>query len=194
MLINDEDALRRLNSPMNLINKMKSLSSNNVKRKDAMGLFGIGRGVDVKVERVEKSEEREVITSFNPFKTSTVPKAPTPFEALELIPSPPAQLVPQPTLETLLDKSDSQIKLGLAHDTALDLLTNSVNALALKLDEVRADRLPSVISAASKVVESIRKERAESARSGKDQETHYHFYVPEQRKVSDYEIIEVSAP
>ena len=64
--------------------------------------------------------------------------------------------------------------------------------LALKLDEVKADKLPSVITAASKVVESIRRERMELNKSSKGKDVHYHFYNTEQRKISDYEVIEVS--
>ena len=50
-----------------------------------------------------------------------------------------------------------------------------------------------MISAASKTVESIRRERNENAKQGKDREVHYHFYTPEQKKVSDYEVIDVTA-
>jgi hypothetical protein len=96
-----------------------------------------------------------------------------------------------PLLDELVENSESQIKLGLAHDHALDLLQRSVDILSAKLDDVKADKLPSVISAASKVVESIRKERLEVSKSGKDREVHYHFYTPEQRKMDSYEIIEV---
>jgi hypothetical protein len=95
------------------------------------------------------------------------------------------------TLDQLLENHDTQIRLGLAHDNALKLLNNSVDALAAKLDDVKADKLPSVITAASKVVVGIRKERNEAIRSGINKEVHYHFYTPEQRKVSDYEVIDV---
>jgi len=172
MIVNEKDAAKRLNSPMNLINRLKNSTSS---RNNAMSLFGIGVSKQDSVEagQCRSSVEVELESpkpSFNPF-----------------IPPPP-----ETKLEDILDNHDSQIKLGLAHDTALELLNASVKMLSGKLDDVRADKLPAVISAASKTVESIRKERAESAKNGKDREVHYHFYTPEQKKVSEYKIIDVT--
>lgn len=177
MLINDKDATSRLESPLNLINRLKNISS----RKSAMSLFGVGRSA----EKVEKIEEVKI--TFNPFEN----------KKLEIIPQVLPQVFPlqQTTtkLDDILENNDSQIKLGLAHDKALDLLNRSVEALSAKLDDVRADKLSAVISAASKTVESIRKERSEASKNNKDREVHYHFYTPEQKKISDYEIIDVGA-
>ena len=80
-----------------------------------------------------------------------------------------------------------------AHDNALSVLTDAVSELKLRLGEVKADKLPSVITATSKVVESIRRERNEAAKSGKDREVHYHFYVPQQKKLENFEVIDVQA-
>lgn len=164
MLINDKDAIARLNSPMNLINQLRKTSS----RSSAMSLF------------IPAASQQKKEKSFNPFIQDK--KIEVKEEHKE----------DQTTLDSILKDSDSQIKLGLAHDKALELLTNSVNMLATKLDDVKADKLPSVISAASKTVESIRKERSEASKNNKDREVHYHFYTPQQNKVSDYEIIEVA--
>ncbi len=181
MIVNNEEALKRLNSPMNLINKIKNTTT----RKDAMSLFGIGK---------EKIKE-EVKITFNPFEKVQEPLRDSIDKALTT----PVQIsVSEANRETetklgdLLDNHDSQIKLGLAHDQALALLNSSVALLATKLDDVKADKLPSVISAASKTVESIRRERNEQAKNGKNQDVHYHFYTPQQKTLADFQIIDVA--
>jgi len=175
MILKDEDAIKRLESPLNLINRLKNLSSNNG-RKDAMGLFGIGRRSEEKIENIK--------SDFNPFKPQ--PTTPEPQQP----PQVPAQLATK--LDNILENHEAQIKLGLAHDKALDLLNRSVEALATKLDDVKAEKLPSVIAAASKTVESIRRERSEQVKNNKDREVHFHFYTPEQKKITDYEVIDVT--
>jgi hypothetical protein len=154
MLLNDEELSKRLNSPMNLMNKLKETNKSK-KAKEAMSIF---------------------IPPARPFTEMKIKD--TEKEA-------------HPSLDEILANNESQIKLGLAHDRSLNLLAASVELLSNKLDDVRADRLPSVIAAASKVVESIRRERNEASKNNKDREVHYHFYTPEQRKVSDYEVIDV---
>ena len=153
MIVSDSDAILRLTSSLNLINKLKASN-----KKDAMELF-------------------------------TGP-ASRPHSA---IPTIPVELPnkDEPNLDTILANNESQIKLGLAHDKSLGLLARAVDMLDNKLDEVNASKLPAVVIAASKVVESIRRERMESSKNSKDREVHYHFYTPDQRKISDYEVIEV---
>ncbi len=165
MIVNDKEAAARLASPMNLINRLDKLS-NSDKRKNAMSLF-------IPSGRVKESERLEIPQAANPFVKQTL--EPT-----------------KESLDNILENHESQIKLGLAHDNALKLLNNSIDTLSLRLDEVRADKLPSVISAASKTVESIRKERNEAAKNNKDREVHYHFYTPIQKSVTDYETIDVT--
>lgn len=194
MIVNEKEALTRLNSPLNLMNRMKSLSSS---KNNAMSLFGVGRNdqkteqtktVDIKA--VSRIEPNEVKVSFNPFeKQSSRPTS----TIQSIIPTTAPQVPTEETtkLDDILENHESQIKLGLAHDKALDLLVNSVNKLTAKLDDVKADKLPSVITAASKTVESIRKERNEAMKNGKDKEVHLHFYTPKQSTLSDYKIIDV---
>lgn len=170
MLINDREAAARLNSPMNLINRLAA-SKNNDKRNNAMSLF---------IPPSAKSEEK---TSFNPFSHIQ--------EVKETIKASEPEYAS--TLDKILENNESQIKLGLAHDSALNLLTNSIAVLAAKLDDVKADKLPGAITAASKVVESIRKERLENAKNDKDREVHYHFYTPAQKNINEYEVIDVTA-
>ena len=173
MIIRDSDAIARLNSPMNLMNQLK-----NNTRKSAMSLF-------IPPTALKITERSEVaIPSFNPF----------PAKQEESLPQSSSQ-APTSTeqLGDILENHESQIKLGLAHDRALDLLNKSVDMLASKLDKVSAEKLPATITAASKVVESIRKERLANKIHGDDKEVHYHFYTPQQRKVADYEVIDVPA-
>jgi hypothetical protein len=152
MIINNEDAVKRLNSPLNLINRLAATKSN-AKAKAAMAIF--------------------------------IPPKKQP-EAAKLNDKSDA-----PTLDKILENNEAQINLGLAHDSALKLLTNSISRLSSNLEEVKADKLPAAIMSASKVVESIRRERAEALKSNRDREVHYHFYTPEQKQITDYEVIEV---
>lgn len=190
MIVNDKDAATRLNSPMNLINKLKNPKSD---RKSAMGLFGIGRQTtekSVEVEVIKNKVEiikpnEEIIISFNPFQAKEKSSSLVPIKS-------PSQVPQEEKLDNILEDHEAKIKLGLAHDKAIELLNRSVDMLTTKLDDIKADKLPSVISAASKTVESIRRERNESNKNNKaDKEVHYHFYTPEQKNVSDYKIIDV---
>ena len=184
MIVNDNDAVARLNSPLNLINRLKTISSSSP-RKDAMSLFGINRRRDSSREDTlpTASIPKKPAQFFNPFQESAKSQASHQNNESQ------SEI---PVLDEILENHESQIKLGLAHDSALKLLNASIDALATKLDDVKADKLSSVISAASKTVESIRRERVESAKNGKDREVHYHFYTPIQKKIDQYEVIDVS--
>lgn len=175
MILNDKEAATRLDSPMNLINRLKNgLGKDDKSRKNAMSLFIRSKNEDVK-------DVKDII----PFQRPS-----------EIIPQKTSDAVPgtkEPVLNDILEDPESQVKLGLAHNTALELLHNSLNALSAKLDDVKADRLPSVIAAASKTVESIRRERAEAFKQGKEREVHYHFYTPQQKSISDYKVIDVES-
>lgn len=188
MIIKDDEAVKRLSSPINLMNQLKNLSSPN-KRQSAMGLFGIGRTAAPEIKKIDIESPR--ISTFNPFESKHSETHLIVTQLAAALPVPTPTNIPDTTLDSILENTDSQIKLGLAHDNALSLLNNSVKLLSEKLDDVRADKLPAVIASASKVVESIRRERSESSKNGKDREVHYHFYTPQQKKVSDYEVIEV---
>lgn len=181
MLVSDKDAIARLSSSSNLANRLKNISPSST-RKNAMSLF-----IKPTVEKIEKK------IAFNPFENKDKPQEPT----VELIPvessQAPVESREEPRLENLINDHEAQVKLGLAHDQSLALLSNSVKMLTDKLDEVSAAKLPGVITAASRVVESIRKERLEISRQGKDKEVHIVFYTPEQRKLTDYAVIDVGS-
>ena len=183
MIVNNNDAVARLASPMNLINRLRRANGNKSERSSAMSLF-CGNGD-------KKPAEIQTIGLVNPFLSVRV-KESVKIEALQTSPKTSPEILQSETLDNILENHESQIKLGLAHDEALKLLNNSIALLSTKLDDVKADRLPSVISAASKTVESIRRERNEVSKNGKDKEVHYHFYTPQQKTLSDYEIIDVT--
>ena len=190
MIISSKDAAARINSPDNLINKIRSNGRNN---NSAMNIFTrkeISKDsqavqqsvqdhipVNIPVDIPAEVPEQAIQPWVNPFKTeSTIP-----VERSET----------EPTLDDLLEDSETNIKLATAHNNAVTLLHNSIDMLSTKLDNVKADKLPSVIAAASKTIESIRRERNEAAKNSKGKDVHYHFYTPVQKKLTDYEVIEV---
>lgn len=188
MIVNDNDAKARLASPGNLINRLHS-ADNKSSKNSAMSLFGIGRkkevtsdnGLSVSSAIASISEERkdtEIKISFNPFQPQAPSAIITPSES--------------PALDEILEDHEAKIKLGLAHDRSIDLLNRSVEMLSAKLDDIKADKLPAVIAAASKTIDNIRRERNEQTKNGKDKEVHYHFYTPQQNKITDYEVIDVT--
>lgn len=188
MIVNDNDAVKRLNSPMNLINRLKDTTSSK-SRNSAMSLFGVGRKpeeVKQETKQVESTEQKEVLSiSFNPFKAKEI------LPSSETTPQEPSS--PTPVLENILENHETQIKLGLAHDATLNLLNKSVELLTTKLDDIKADRLPLVVRAAGQVVTDIRKQQIANKETQKEKEVHYHFYTPQQKSVKDYEVIDVTS-
>ena len=196
MIVSNKDALDRLESPMNLINRLNS----GVRRRDAMGLFGIGNGngkpaipTTSLVEGNRESDKLEIPeVSFNPFQKSTalVPQTSNPP-----VPSkptlPPSSGAEAPNLDNLLGNADSQIKLSLAHDKALGVLDQALDELKIKVSEIKPDKLPGVIAATSKVVDQIQRQRIDANKARGNREVHFHFYTPERKKVEDYEVVEV---
>lgn len=192
MLISNEEAIKRLTSNNNLINKMKTNSH--------MSLFGVGRQaspekvktVDISISKKEIKDDEVIVTfnkTFNPFKEINISTSNSLIKEIKI-----AEENKHPTIDQLVNNNDVQIKLSQAHDSALLVLTKSLSSLWEKLDadEIKADKLPSVIAATSKVVESIRKERNEATKNHSDQSVHYHFYTPQQKKMSEYPVIDVT--
>lgn len=194
MIVDNDDALKRLASPMNLINQMragvkikKSSSSS-----EAMKIFGVGLK--------ETNGESKLSTQAAPVAVDSFPAiaAPVSFnpfprllDSVEAASRNEETDSSSPDLDDIISNNEAQIKLGLAHDSALKLLNDSVAMLSIKLEDVKADKLPAVISAASKTVESIRRERILSKTFEGEREVHYHFYTPQQRKIESYEVIDV---
>ena len=188
MLINEKDAIERLDSPLNLINRLRG---NNNSRSNAMGLFVPGKSKqDNKPKNGLVPSGRNEI--FNPFKSSEIEGEEERDEPSGKKDDPEQQQENLPNVDNLISNAETQIKLAQAHDLALETLTNSVKMLGTKLDDIKPEKLPSVISATSKVVEGIRRERNEAAKSRSgNRDVHLHFYSPVQRKEEDYQVIEV---
>lgn len=195
-LASDEQIESRLSNPMNLMNRLSTIRESAGKRQSAMGLFGINRSTS------EGSPKSPAPSKDTVEQVKTVEQLPTfnnPFTKLEtstaLIPANTQTIsLPQTapiTTEHVLEESHAKIKLGLAHDNAISLLSESITRLRTDLERVDIEKLPAVINAAGKVVESIRRERNEVAKTGRDKEVHYHFYTPTQKKLEDYEVIDV---
>lgn len=180
MILNDKDALNRLGSSSNLMNRLSSLRSND--RKNSMNLFippSVGKKVDISIV---KNEENDTEVTFI---KKHVPRD-------ENIEKNNLNNLNSPVIEELIPNSDDQVKLALAHDKAINVMNSALATLEYKLDDIKADRLPSVITAASKVVESIRRDRIEASKVGANKEVHYHFYTPQQKTIDQYEIIDVA--
>lgn len=191
MIVPEKEAIARLESPLNLMNRLRSSSGSgngSNSRSRAMDLFQPSRQAEV--------QEQQPGEFINPFdKTSN-----TSGNTTALIPTKQTAAVSsasaadsqqQPNLDTLVDNADSRIKLGIAHDRALDTLVNAIGLMKTKLDDMKPDKLPSAITAASKVVDAIQRQRIDQAKNKQGKEVHYHFYTPTQKKVEDYEVIEV---
>jgi len=197
MIVPEKDAIERLSSPLNLINRLRSANNNN-RKNSAMDLFQPSRQGEVQ----EQHSGQQHGGFVNPFdkvanklsdNTALIPtkhlNPPTIKNSSPIIEH--SQEQQAPNLDTLLDNADSRIKLGIAHDTALDTLVSAVGLLKTKLDDMKPDKLPSAIMATSKVVDAIQRQRLDQAKNKQGREVHYHFYTPTQKKVDDYEVIEV---
>lgn len=176
MIVNDKDADARLNNPMNLINKLATIRE--TKKFNPMGLFGVR---DKDNNNSSNSDNLPARIHQPPVELphKTIPQLESSDEPKDV------------GLDDLLDNPENKINLSLAHKSALEVMTNSLQLLATKLDNITPAKLPTVITAAQKVVESVRKEIRESRKTNEDREVHYHFYTPVQKKIADYKIIDV---
>lgn len=206
MIVSNDNAESRIHNPMNLMNRMQELRSAKQKQNPAMSLFGVRRNINNENEIVFKAEVKEEVVELkqdtSPDNTTIAVVTPVfinPFKKLDTETSDRILETEtetetedkQLTTDDLISDPDNKIKLASAHNDALDLLNSAVKELKIKLSDVSASKLPGVITAASKVVESIRKERLEVHKSGKDKEVHYHFYTPEQKAIEQYSVIDV---
>ncbi len=196
MLIRDDVAITRLSSPLNLLNRIS-------KRKENLSLFTGSKNNNLNNDSNSKSNT--AISAVNvpdnspvklsiPVNSPSVTVSDNPAEpnktltADEILPSEDKEL----KLDNLIENADNQIKLSNAHNTALDVLTRAVSMAGMKLDDVKPEKLPAIIAATSKVVESIRRERSEAAKQSNGRAVHLHFYTPQQKSLRDYEVLEVS--
>jgi hypothetical protein len=176
MIIKETDALERLNSPLNLINRLRATQDK--PRKSAMNLFGIGGA-----SRVD--ENTALVSPFKP------PTFATAKSVVAEVVSEKSEEIKTPSVDNLLENADSKIKLAQVHDLALNTLHTAITTLDTKLDDIKPEKLSQVVTAMGKTVNDIRKEQNEAARGKKDRDVTIVFYTPEQRKLSDYAVIDV---
>ena len=181
MLISNDEAAKRLNSPMNLFNQMRTSSFSQQKSR-AMNLFGVGKKKD------------------GPFDNGTMTTAPDIQEGAAVVGSQSkAEEVIIPSLvldkedsvniDSILDNAESKIKLETVHNIALDAMVSSIQRLKDTLVEVsKPEKLADIAVKMGKVVNDI---RTEKNRAGNDRPVHLHFYTPEQRKISEYQEVTV---
>ena len=192
MILNESEALARLESPHNLMNRLRSASSS---RGRAMGLFGVGNNKDninsnIRDNKTDSAARPLVQANpsiINPFQ---VVDPSSQVESVELTRT-ISSLQQETSVENLIENAEDQVKLTLAHNNALKVLNNAVEMLATKLDDIKPEKLPAVIGAASKVVESIRKERLDMAKTKDQMKVKINFYTPTPKKMEDYNVIEV---
>ncbi len=96
-----------------------------------------------------------------------------------------------PVIDDLLENADTKIKLAQVHDLALNTLHSAITTMSTKLDDIKPEKLSQVITAMGKTVNDIRKERNDALKNNSDKQVSIIFYTPEQRKVSDYAVIDV---
>lgn len=210
MIVNDNDALARLLSPNNLVNQIKNGAFNS--RKQGMALFGVGE----KVNGNNQTAAAPVFKSpFSPgpptedipdsnVSTGTTDNADVSTvrnsepavglgEQLARTTGKEYRVVPvnEPTIDDLLGDADSQIKLTEAHNAALAVVNAALTRVTNDIDTINPNRLPAILTAAQKIVDSVRKEKLEMAKTGNRGTTHHHFYTPTQRHINTFEVIEV---
>lgn len=165
MLISDDEASVRLNSPLNLMNRLRRASPSSNKAKAAMELF---TGMKPAAEPVH------------------VP------EVLPAVPSRQSSSLPSnaPTLDSILDNADTKIKQELIHNAATTAMEEAIKQLTLKLPEAsKPHQLADIAAKMSRIVKDIRDDR--KGVDSRDKQVHVHFYTPEAKKITEYKEIEV---
>lgn len=172
MLINNNEAEKRLNSPLNLMNRLRRESPSSRSARNAMSLF---------------TKKDDSSNSFNPFSRSetsiSVPET-------KVITPEVVNENGSPKLDDILDNAEDKVKMKLIHDNALDVLSASITQIKTRIPEInKAEKLADVATKMSKIVNDIRAER--KGDDGKTKQVHLHFYTPERKKLDEFESVEV---
>jgi len=183
MLVNDKDAKARLTSSGNLMNMLRNGLA--PRRPNAMSIFA--PAAPDNNSAIAVSPPRFV----NPFRPSATPANPTPVLPSDEDTKVVEPEVLPPTTDDLLSNADAQIKLARAHDRALNLIGRTLETIETKIDDMKPEKLPAVLSAAGRIVESIRKEKLEQTKDKRDRQVHFHFYEPARKEITEYETMEV---
>lgn len=208
MIVSTADAQKRAESSGNLINRLRSASQathkSDSRHTKSMDLFtGKNGNTPIAAPPVPisnpTSDPRSIPNPVAIHNQLLVPDLYNPFkrnEEVEPEDTPSTALVPEVVsrndvhVDDILSNVDSKIKLQQAHDKSLGLLVSAIDILKEKLDDVTPSKLPGVIAAVSKTVESIRREKIELNRDRGGREVHFHFYEPARKKLSEYEQVE----
>lgn len=171
MLISDEEVSKRLNSSSNLMNRLRSESSPRTK---AMQLFGMG---------IVKDDVKNNIPSpqkfVSPFLKPEIPVS----EKKEELPKTDSK-------EAKSEGLDTGEKLGLIADAALETMMTAIKNVKENLGDLsNPQKLADVAAKMGKIVTDIKNSKKED--EDKSKHVHIHFYTPEQKKMEEFNAIDV---
>lgn len=170
MILSDSDLQKRLNNPLNLLNKPKGERASHEPK--GMSLF-IKPSIEEKKEKI-----------IPPAVAASI------FDSVKAIPPSESDTV---TTDELISDVDARVNLELAHDNAIHVMNHAIGRVKDEVNNLDVKRLPSLITAMSKVVTEIQRTKLEHQKVSKGTEVHHHFYMPEQKKLEAYEVIEVAS-
>jgi hypothetical protein len=178
MILSDDDLKKRMTNPMNLLNKPKGNISS--ARENAMSLF-----IKPSLSKVEEKKDSSVpvpaLTPANsPFEPAKTQEIPVKESAIEI------------GTDELIEDADARINLAAAHNNAIAVMNTAIGRVKNGIEDIDVRKLPGVITAMSRVVSEIQKTKLEHEKINKGTEVFHHFYMPEQKKIESYEVIEVS--
>ena len=178
MILSDDDLKKRMTNPMNLLNKPKGNISS--ARENAMSLF-----IKPSLSKVEEKKDSSVpVTALTP--------ADSPFEK-PVEETPAKESAIEIGTDELIEDADARINLAAAHNNAIAVMNTAIGRVKNGIEDIDVRKLPGVITAMSRVVSEIQKTKLEHEKINKGTEVFHHFYMPEQKKIEAYEVIEVSS-
>lgn len=181
--LSDEELAARLNSPDNLKNKLSLILE------PLAGVGSRGKEVPTEIKKVvtllasdhEREERQEDIAKAFNIPQSSVSKfsmALHNFGSKEI----------NPELKRLVDKN--QAKRETAETKAIDTLLTTLDIIPNKLSENTSIKTLSVLAKSmSEVADRMAGRNNPQANTG--QQVHLHIFVPKQKDVSDYDVIDV---
>jgi len=181
MILSDDDLKKRMTNPMNLLNKPKGNISS--ARENAMSLF-----IKPSLSKVEEKKDSSV-----PVPALTPAKLISPFESLKQEEIPAKESALEIGTDELIEDADARINLAAAHNNAIAVMNTAIGRVKNGIEDIDVRKLPGVITAMSRVVSEIQKTKLEHEKINKGTEVFHHFYMPEQKKIEAYEVIEVSS-
>jgi hypothetical protein len=139
MILDSEDVDKRLSSSNNLLNRLRNLTNNGLGVKD--------------FHKIPESDSDKILN------IPSLPAVPVELDVTNLPESESESEDEVPSVEALVNRASTKIKLGLAHETALDVLISSAQQLKERIDCYDVDdakTLSKIAGDMSKVVVGIR--------------------------------------